>query len=162
MTLDKETLRYRKSQADRVIRDLLTDRLEPSTACTSQKIARVVFPEWVEMSNQQWGSAISFTKRAMGGMRQRAYSAIETQGIKPTFFPFPFAFSVYIGSNKKERYFAYFNAVQEPWFSRAITRMEGAGDGLIDKAGLLRSVTNNGNCNGDDGQSRRPEGGTPK
>jgi hypothetical protein len=150
MPLDRDTYRYRKSQADRIIRDLLVNRVDPSGACMSQKIAEVVFPESDEMSNRQWGSAIGYCKRVMGAIRQRAYNAIETEGKKPTFFPFPFPFSVPNGNGKKEVFWAYFNATEEPWYSRAVKRMRGAADGLNNAAQLLESVSNNGND--DDGR----------
>jgi len=126
------------------------DRLDPNGACMSQKIAEAVFPEFNEMSNRQWGSAIGYCKRVMGAIRQHAYNAIETEGIKPTFFPFPFRFSFSDGNGDKAAYWAYFNAVEKPWYDRAIKRMQNAARVLNNAADLLKSVSNNGNDDGED------------
>ena len=157
MVLDGDTIRYRKSQADRVIYELLVRRLTPDAACMSQKIEQAVFPESQEMSNQQWGSAIGFCKRVMGARRQRVYSAIETEGIKPVFFPFPFRFSFSNGGSKEGAFWAYFNAVEEPYYSRAIRRMRNAARGLNNEAGLLDSVSNNDDEDGN-GEDRTVRG----
>jgi hypothetical protein len=151
MTLDRETIRYRKSQADGVIYGLLVNRLDPRDACIGQRIAQTVFPESDEMSNQQFASSVGFCKRVMGARRQRVYNAIATEQIKPTYFPFPFrlSFSSGNGDGKEGAYWAYFNCIESPWYEKAIRRMQITARGLNNAARLLDSVSSNGGEEGE-------------
>jgi hypothetical protein len=152
MVLDRETIRRRKAEADRIIREYLRNRRNPSVARKPQEITKRVFPD-EGMSNQQWSSTVCFVKRRMGAIRYAAYEEIEKQGKKPDFFPFPYPIFVEKNDEKKERFYVYFNAIDSPYYEQNIRRMRGAARGLTRAANLLDSVSDR---NGRDDDNGRP------
>jgi hypothetical protein len=149
MTLDRDTIQYRKSQADSVINRVLADRLVLGDAIRAYQIARIVFPEFEEMSSSQQNSAIGFCKRRMGAQRQRAYNRIATEGLRPTFFPFPFGIGFENSNGRRGVIYAYINAINEPYVTYTVLRMEACARGLNNDAGLLRSVSGNSAIGGE-------------
>jgi hypothetical protein len=80
------------------------DQYDLNGAYIAQQIAKAVFPEWRDMSNQQFSSAVGFVKRAMAKDRLEVYQAISEleeaarkAGVEPDYtqlkieyLPFPF------------------------------------------------------------------------
>jgi hypothetical protein len=162
MVLERETIRYRKSQARTVIRDLLFSRRDPRERITSQDITKRVFPEWREMSFEQYGSQLGFCKRTIGGERMRVYSRISTDGSRPDYFPAAIQQWYENGDGRKTQVWNYLNAVEEPYLSRVIRQMESYGTGVLGAARLLRSVRDGqGEDEGED-NGRAPGNGDTK